>query len=126
MVSDTTRQAALFAELRSAADGLTWHPQREARSQFGVAPERRPAAERDAAARGCADDALQSGKQRHALAGLPAQGTRAAATLDRVLHDAITVNIFGHRCRLEDKLESGIVQVATEDVSGSPGVGKFR
>ena len=41
----------------------------------------------------------------------------AAAILDRVLHHAITVNIRGNSYRLKDKLKSGIVQAATEDVS---------
>ena len=41
----------------------------------------------------------------------------AAAILDRVLHHAVTVNIRGNSYRLKDKLQSGIVQAATEAVS---------
>lgn len=34
----------------------------------------------------------------------------ATATLDRVLHHAVTLNIHGHAYRLKDKLKAGLVR----------------
>jgi hypothetical protein len=44
----------------------------------------------------------------------------AAAILDRLLHDAVTMNIRGSSCRLKDKLKAGLVG-SRDDNSSPPG-----